>query len=175
MPRNWSSSEDEDFLVDRFDDMMMREELSGKFEVNVRTVSDKLEHLAQRSDKKRAGKNGAEDPLRKFGYIIRAFIMENIKTIDYRDIAELAGIPAEELREAVEKAGIKVDTEKVMRWADVDCGRYDSVSICARCDVQIRHSSFSVGYTDCRRCIEENIRLWVKNGHPIRIALRERD
>ncbi len=174
MPRNWSS-EDEDILIDRFDDMMMREDLTGKYEVNVRTVSDKLEHLAQKSDKKRVGKGGADDPLKKYGYIVRSFVLDNIKSVDYRDIAELAGVPAEELRETVEAAGIKVDNEKVVRWADVDCGEYEDVATCARCDVQTSHSTFSVDHKDCRRCIEENIRLWVKTGHPVRIALRERD
>jgi len=174
MAKSWSG-DDEDFLIDRFDDMIMREELSGKFEMNVKTVSDKLEHLAQKSEKKRGGKALPEDPLKKFGYIVRAFILENIKSIDYRDIAELAGISAEELKEAVEKIGIRADTEKVVRWADAPVKKFVSVSVCARCDIQCRHSTFIVGYTDCKKCIEENIRLWIGQGHPIRITLLENE
>jgi hypothetical protein len=173
MPKNWSG-DDEDFLSDRFDDMMMREQLTGKYEVNVKTVSDKLEHLAQKSEKKR-GKNETDDPLRKFGYIIRSFILENIKVLDYRDIADLAGISAEELREAVEKIGIKMDSEKILRWPDLPFRSYDSVATCARCDVQCRHSSFIVGFTDCKKCFEENVRFWIQQGHPIRISLRNYD
>jgi hypothetical protein len=171
MPKNWSG-DDEDFLSDRFDDMMMREELSGKFEVNVKTVSDKLEHLAQKSEKKRSGKGIADDPLRKFGYIIRSFILENIKILDYRDIAELTGISPDELKESMEKIGIKIDSEKIVRWSDLQFKTYESVSACARCDVQCRHSSFIVGFTDCKKCFEENVHLWIQQGHPIRMSLR---
>ncbi|MHB9030284.1 MAG: hypothetical protein ACYC9O_16070 [Candidatus Latescibacterota bacterium] len=174
MPKNWSG-DDEDFLSDRFDDMMMRAELTGKYEVNVKTVSDKLEHLAQKSEKKRSGRGVTEDPLRKFGYVIRSFILDSIKVLDYRDIADLAGISADDLKEAVEKIGIRMDSEKISRWPDLPFKTFESVAVCARCDVQCRHSSFIVGYTDCKKCFVENVRLWIQQGHLIRISLRNNE
>lgn len=172
MARGWGG-DDEEFLVDRFDDMMMKEELSGKFETTIRTVSDKLDHLTQKAEKKRG--KAPEDPLRKFGYSARAFIIENIKYIDYRDLAGLAGISPEELQEAVEKAGFKVDSERAVRWADCDFGKPRAVGDCARCDVQTRHSTFTVGHRDCRTCLEENIRLWIRAGLPVKVFLRGKE
>ena len=170
MPKRWSAEEDDSFF-DQIGDFG-REDLAGDFDGNERPVAEKYRRQATKSDRKKGMK---EDPLKHFGFVVRAFVLENIKAIFYRDIAELAGISPDDLKEALEKCGIKAPVDKVPRWADIDLGNYVSVSDCARCQVQRRHSSFVVGDKDCRRCYERNIRHWIKNGEPIRITFREQD
>ncbi len=174
MAKNWSA-DDEGFLADRFDDMMMREELAGRYEANIRTISDTLEHLALQSGKKRGGKESPEDPFKTYGYVVRTFVVENLGALDYRDIASLVGVPADDLKDAIERAGIPLEGEKIGRWENITTGEYKYAEDCARCDVQLRHSIFSVGHRNCAKCLEENIRLWVNSGHPIRISLRDFD
>lgn len=170
MANRWSG-DDEEFLVDQFDDMMMREELSGKLDVGVSSV-EKIDRLSQKTDRKRGVK---DDPLKKYGYIVRTFVLENIREINYRDIARLVGMPEEELKEAVEKMGIRISEEKVERWEDLRIKKFGCVADCARCQVQNRHSTFLVGYNNCRTCYEENIRHWIAHHQPIRLIFVDRD
>lgn len=170
MAKKWSG-EDEELLLDKFDDMMMKEALSGKFDVSMSTI-ERIDRLSRRTGRKRGAK---EDPLKKYGYVVRAFILENIKGLNYRDIARLVGIPEEELKDEVEKAGIKVTEKNVPRWEDLDIQVFETVAACARCQVQCRHSTFLVGYRDCRKCIEENIRHWIDEDHLIRLSFTEMD
>jgi hypothetical protein len=170
MAKRWSG-DDEEFLLDQFDDMMMREELSGKFDAGISTV-EKIDRLSQKTDRKRAIK---DDPLKKYGYVVRSFILENIREINYRDIAALVGVPEEELKEAVEKMGIKVTEDKVKRWEELHIQEYGGVADCARCQVQRRHSTFLVGYENCRKCYEENIKHWIAHNQPIRLMFLEKD
>lgn len=170
MPKHWSG-EEEDFVFDHYEDSG-KDDLAAGFEAGERSPADKLRRQASRSDRKKGAK---EDPLRQFGFVVRAFVLENIKAVNYRDIADLAGISPDGLKSALEKCGLKVSMDKVPRWADIDVGKYVSVSDCARCQVQRRHSSFIVGENDCRRCYERNIRHWIKNGELIRITFHELD
>jgi hypothetical protein len=170
MAKRWSG-DDEEFLLDQFDDMMMREELSGKFEAGISTV-EKIDRLSQKTDRKRTVR---EDPLKKYGYVVRSFVLENIREINYRDIARLVGMPEEELKEAVEKMGIKVTEEKVARWEDLRIQEFGGVADCARCQVQRRHSTFLVGYDNCRTCFEDNIKHWIAHNQPIRLIFVEKD
>lgn len=164
MAKRWFG-DDEEFLADQFDDMMMREELSGKFDAGISTL-EKIDRLAQKTDRKRAVK---VDPLKKYGYVVRSFIMENIKEINYRDIARLVGMPEEELKDAMEKMGIKVTEEKVERWENLRIQEFGCAADCSRCQVQRRHSTFLVGYDNCRKCFEDNIKHWISHNHPIRL------
>ncbi len=170
MAKRWSG-DDEEFLLDQFDDMMMREELSGKFEAGISTV-EKIDRLSQKTDRKRALK---DDPLKKYGYVVRSFILENIREINYRDIARLAGMSEDELKQAVEKMGIKVTEEKVSRWEDVNIREYAGTADCARCQVQRGHSTFLVGYDNCRTCYEENIKHWIAQNQPIHLVFIDKD
>jgi hypothetical protein len=170
MAKRWSV-EEEDVYFDHFDDPGKEDAIAG-FDASDRPVSEKLRRQASKADRKKGAK---EDPLRKFGNVVRAFVLENIKAVDYRDIAKLSGISAEELKSALEKAGIKVADDTVPRWKDIDMGEFESVSDCARCQVQRRHSSFIVGKGDCRVCYERNIKHWILIGEPIRITFREKD
>jgi len=170
MVKRWSG-DDEEFLLDQFDDMIVREELSGKFDAGISTV-EKIDRLAQKTDRKRAIK---DDPLKKYGYVVRSFILENIREINYRDIARLAGMPEEELKEAMEKMGIKVPEEKVTRWENMRIKEFGGVADCARCQVQCRHSTFLVGYVNCRKCYEDNIAHWIAHNQPIRLIFIEKD
>ena len=170
MAKRWSAEEDDTFF-DHFEDTGKDDPVTG-FDVNERPVSEKLRRQSSKTERKKGAKN---DPLRNFGAIVRAFVLENVKAIDYRDIAELAGISAVELKTALEKCGIKVSENTAPRWNDIDMGLFVSVSDCARCRVQRRHSSFVVGTNDCRRCYERNIQHWIKIGEPIRITFREQE
>ncbi|MDP2984504.1 MAG: hypothetical protein Q8O92_14390 [Candidatus Latescibacter sp.] len=168
MPKRWTHDE-EDFLLDHFESMS-REELADRFEVTVKSVSDKVRRL-QRSKGGKGEEPGAkEDPLKKYGSVGRTFVVENIKHIDYHDIADLIGVPAEELREAVENSGIKLPIEKARPWNEIPVGSYKTLKDCARCQVQSRHSTFVVGFRDCHICCEENIKHWIEMNEIIRLT-----
>ncbi len=170
MPKRWAAEED-DFFYDSFEDVGHDEVSGGGFDASERSFAEKN----RRTGKGEKKKGQKDDPLRKFGAVVRAFVLDNIKEINYRDIAVLAGIDAGELKDAIEKCGIKINEEKTTHWADIDLGEYESVSECARCQVQKRHSSFIINVNDCRRCYERNIEHWIKIGEPIRIVFREAD
>ena len=170
MPKRWASEED-DFMFDSREYTGHDDITCGRFDASERAFSEKNRRTAK-GEKKKGQK---EDPLRQFGSVIRAFILDNIKEINYHDIASLAGIDAAELKEAIEKCGIKINEEKTARWADIDLGEYESVSECARCQVQKRHSTFIINVNDCRKCYERNISHWIKVGEPIRIGFLEAD
>ena len=170
MAKRWFG-DDEEFLADQFDDMMMREEISGKFEAGM-SVMEKIDRLAQKTDRKRAAKT---DPLKKYGFVTRSFILENIQEINYRDLARLVGVPEEELKEAVEIMGIKITEDNAVRWEDLRIQEFVREADCSRCQVQRRHSTFLVGFHNCRKCFEENIKHWISHNHPIRLLFIDKD
>jgi len=110
-----------------------------------------------------------EHPLEKFGPVRKTFILDNIRVIDYRDLARLAGVRADDLRSAVEKMGVKLPIERAKKWTEIDVGKYRSLMDCARCRVQLNHGSFYVGIKPCRKCLEKNIKLWIEKGIPIKL------
>lgn len=171
MPKQWTHDE-EDFLLDHFESMT-REELADRFEVTVKSVSDKVRRLQRTKGGKSEDPVIKEDPLKKYGSVTRSFVLENIKHIDYNDIAGLVGVPAEELREAVENTGIKLPIEKALSWREIEVGTYRSLKDCARCQVQNRHGTFVVGYKDCRVCLKKNIKHWIKINEIIRLTFEK--
>ena len=104
--------------------------------------------------------------------IPREFIKKYIRVIDYNDLSKLIGIKAQDLKEAVEKTGIKLPYERAGKWSDLDVGKFISISVCARCFVQKRHNSFIVGKKNCRKCLEKNIKHWVETDTVINIKLK---
>ncbi len=100
-------------------------------------------------------------PLEQFGTVRREFILDNIRIIDYRDLAKLAGVKEKDLKEAVEAMGIKLPIERARRWKDLDVGIFRSLANCARCQVQLRHNTFLVGDRNCHTCCERNIKRWL--------------
>jgi len=119
--------------------------------------------------KKKSPPKEEEHPLEKFGPVRKAFILDNIRVIDYRDLAKLVGVKADDLRGAVEKMGVKLPIERAKRWSEIDVGKYRSLLDCARCQVQLNHGSFYVGIKQCRRCLEKNIKLWISKGEPVKL------
>jgi len=114
------------------------------------------------SAKKRRPVSEPDHPLKKFGKVGSAFIMEHLRTIDYIDIAAFIGVSPAELKEAIEQMGIKVPIERARRWSAVDVGEFVSIENCARCQVQMFHHAFHVGINECRACYEKNIRFWLE-------------
>ncbi|MCE5249892.1 hypothetical protein LLG96_06695 [bacterium] len=164
MPKHWTD-EDEAFLVENID-KLSRSEIAEHFGVSVKSISDKLRRLSRNPETKakRPAVKETDDPLGIFDDIRKAFIRDFIREIDYRDIAELLGVSPEDLKEAVEKTGLKLPYEQARRWVEIDVGTFKSIADCARCQVQCNHSSFLVGFTDCRECIEQNIKHLIENG-----------
>jgi len=107
--------------------------------------------------------------LDKLGPVCKSFILENIRYIDYRDIAKLVGVKPGDLKDAVEAAGIKLPFARARNWTDIDVGTYRSLDLCARCQVQLNHSTFFVGINNCRKCIEKNIKHWINQGEKINL------
>jgi hypothetical protein len=179
MPKQWTHDE-EDFLLDHYESMS-REELADRFEVTIKSVSDKVRRLQRTKGGKSEDPVITEDPLKKYGSVIRSFVLENIKNIDYRDLADLTGVPADELREALENSEIKLPIEKaqpwkeieVEPWKEIEVGTFRTLKDCARCQVQSKHSAFVVGYKDCRACIENNIKHWIEMNEIIRLSFEK--
>ena len=118
--------------------------------------------------KKKVKETGAEpQPLDKYGPFCNAFILEHIRNIDYTDIAKLIGIKSSDLKEAIEKMGIKLPIDRARKWTDIDVGKFMSLSDCSRCQVQLYHSSFYVGINNCKKCYEKNIKHWIGKKIPI--------
>ena len=167
MAKRWKI-EEEEFLLDNCE-KMSRLELAEHFNVTVKSVSDKLRRITkkEKTTEIRKAKQEIDDPLDKFDKPRKAFIWEFIRLIDYSDLAKLAGIKPDDLKEAVEKSGIKLPLERARNWDDIDVGIFKSLSACARCQVQCNHSSFFVGIKNCRKCLEKNIKFWLENSIPI--------
>jgi len=114
-----------------------------------------------------AARDKEEHPLERYGPVRKAFILENIRIIDYRDIARLIGLKEKDLKAVIEDMGIKLPIDHARRWKDIDVGSFRSLSHCSRCHVQLNHSSFFVGEKNCRKCYEKNIAHWVDKNVPI--------
>ena len=108
-----------------------------------------------------------EHPLDKFGSVRKTFILEHIRTINYRDIAKLIDINPDDIKVLVEKIGIKLPIKRTSSWVDIDVGQFISLSDCARCQIQINHRSFYVGINNCRKCYEKNIDYLIQKGENI--------
>ena len=176
MPKRWKA-EDEAFLLEN-SKKMSRAELAEHFGVTVKSISDKLRRLNRKAGGKKAEqieKQGTEDPLNKYGERKKAFIRGFIRIIDYRDLAKLAGIKPDDLKDTVEKTGIKLPYERARAWNEIDVGKYRSLAMCARCQVQCNHSSFLVGINNCRKCYEKNIRHWLESEISVDISFRGTD
>ncbi|MBT4482235.1 MAG: hypothetical protein HOC71_00990 [Candidatus Latescibacteria bacterium] len=141
--------------------------------VSKRSDSEKKEKKGGRKKKSKKSKItepvDAFQPLEKFGPYCKAFILDHIRTINYIDIANLLNIKADDLKEAIEKMGIKLPIERAHRWSEINVGKFRSLSYCARCQVQKYHNSFNAGINDCRKCYEVNINHWVEKKCPINI------
>ena len=109
-------------------------------------------------------------PLEKFGSVCKEFILENIRTVEYRDMAGLIGIKPDQLKEAVESMGIKLPIDRARKWSEIDVGKFRSLSDCARCQIQLKHDTFFVGINKCRRCYEKNIKLWIEKNVSIKLT-----
>ena len=173
MPKRWKP-EEEAFLLENVD-KMPRTELAEHFGVTVKSVSDKLRRLKRQrlgGKIKKTDQIVVEDPLDKFGRVRKSFIINFVRIIDYDDLAKLVGIKSVDLKESVEKTGIKLPYERGRKWIDIDVGKFKSLTECARCQVQRNHSSFIVGTQNCRKCLEKNIKHWVESNMIINIRLK---
>ncbi|HUT44316.1 MAG TPA: hypothetical protein VMW95_08250 [Desulfobacterales bacterium] len=173
MAKRWNN-EDEEFLM-KHDESMSRSDLADHFGVSIKSVADKMRRLRDKTTGKKeenSAKVALQDPLEAFGYSRQEFIKKYIRTIDYVDISKLIGINAHDLKEAVEKTGIKLPYERARKWSDLDVGTFISLSGCARCFVQINHNSFIVGSKNCRKCLEKNIKHWIEDDTVINIKLK---
>ena len=173
MSKRWKP-EDEVFLLENCKSMS-RSELASHFEVTVKSISDKLRRLNKRFDDVKADipLKKSDDPLAQFGDVRKAFILDFIRFINYQDMARIVGIKPSDLKEAVEKTGVKLPLERARAWSDIDVGKYRSIADCARCQVQINHGSFFVGMNNCRKCLEKNIRFWIDSNVKIILKFRE--
>ena len=134
-----------------------------KKDIGEKKSSKAKEKKAVKKSKKRIV-TASIHPLEQFGSVRKEFILENIRYIDYRDIAKLIGVKPVELKAAVEEMGIKLPIERAEKWSEIDVGKYRSLANCARCQVQINHSTFFVGIKNCKKCMEKNIKHWIENG-----------
>lgn len=176
MSKRWKP-EEEAFLLEKVD-TMSRTELAEHFGVTVKSVSDKLRRLKRQQlggKIKKTDKIVIEDPLDKFGRVRKSFIINFIRIIDYNDLAKIGGIKSGELKESVEKTGIKLPYERARKWTDIDVGKFRSITECARCQVQRDHNSFIVGTQNCRKCLEKNIKHWIDSNMIINIKLKGSD
>jgi len=175
MPKRWTE-EEEVYLLENIN-KMSRAEVATHFGVTVKSISDKLRRLNRKTPEKPKTTIAKSfgDPLDCFGPVRKLFIREFIREIDYRDLARLIDVSPEELKKAVEKTGIKLPYEQTEKWVNIDVGKFKSIADCARCQVQCNHSSFMVGFKECRTCLENNIRHWVENGTLIFIKFRGGD
>ena len=176
MSKRWKP-EEEAFLLEKVD-TMPRTELAEHFGVTVKSVSDKLRRLKRQQlggKIKKTDQIVIEDPLDKFSRVRKAFIINFIRIIDYNDLAKIVGIKSGELKESVEKTGIKLPYERARRWTDIDVGKFRSITECARCQVQRDHNSFIVGTQNCRKCLEKNIKHWIDSNMIINIKLKGSD
>ncbi len=173
MAKRWQP-EEEEYLLENYE-KMSRVQLAEHFNVTVKSISDKLRRINKKlttTPGARKSKQKIEDPLDKFDNNRKTFIWDFIRVIDYRDLAKLAGVKPDDLKEAVEKTGIKLPLERARNWNDIDVGIYRSLSDCARCKVQINHKSFFVDINNCRKCLEKNIKFWLENNIPISLKFK---
>ena len=100
---------------------------------------------------------------------VENFVLDNIRVIDFQDMAKLIGINEERLKNILGEMGIKLPVEHARKWNDIETGTYKSPEHCAKCQVQLLHRSFFVDEQDCRKCYEKNIPYWVTGRINIRL------
>ncbi|MFC1539266.1 hypothetical protein ACFL6H_07575 [Candidatus Latescibacterota bacterium] len=105
---------------------------------------------------------------------VESFIFENIRILDYRDIAKFTRIKPEALKSVLGELGIKVPIAGARKWDKIDVGKYCSITDCSQCQVQMNHRMFLVGSKNCHKCYEKNISFWVKEREKIMIIIPEK-
>lgn len=128
--------------------------------------------------KKKAKKSEPVEPEKKetpelMDPLVQSFVLENIRILDYRDIAKFIKIKPEKLKSILGGLGIKVPVAGARKWDKITGGKYRSISDCSQCQVQLNHRMFLVGIKNCHKCIEKNINYWMKEGEKIKIIIPE--
>lgn len=139
-------------------------------EINAAVISDTLRRLCEKSKKHSLSNQDIADYLEELGSAAKRFVLDNLTTIDYRDLAMLIGMKADTLKTALGILGIAVPVPSAKRWSEVDVGTFESLDVCSKCPVQTEHSTFSVGIKDCRKCYEENIAYWIEESETVNIV-----
>ena len=142
------------------------------FEINGEIISDRLRQLFQKAAQNKGNKK-EETGKEEFSNAIKSFILDLAKIVDYRDLAVLIDMKPETLKDVVADFGIKVPIESAKRWDELDIGKFRDISACSKCQVQLNHHTFLVGINDCRKCLEENIKHWIKAGESINLEFDE--
>ena len=135
--------------------------------------SKKPKKLSQKAEHKKESKKRDINPYEIINSSVKSFIFENIRVLDYYDIAKFIQIKPDMLKSALGKLGIKVPVESSRKWNKISVGTYRSISDCAQCQIQLNHHTFLVGLRNCRKCYEKNISMWIKEGEKINILFSE--
>jgi hypothetical protein len=170
MEKEWMDSEDElaSEQSDQQGDMESSEGGEG-LEINMAVISDTLQRLCEKSLMHEKTNRDTVDLFEDIGSSAKKFILDNIMYIDYRDIARFIDMKPDALKNALGTWGIKVPIAGARSWKKIDVGTFTSLEECAKCPVQTKHSIFSVGICNCRKCMEENIRTWFEEGETIKL------
>ena len=137
--------------------------------------SKKLKKPSKKAEHKKSSKKRDKDPHEIINLSVQSFVIENIRVLDYRDIAKFVHIKPDVLKSALGKLGIKVPVESSRKWNKINIGTCRSISDCAQCQIQLHHQTFLVGIRNCRKCYEKNISLWIKEGEDINIFFSEKE
>jgi hypothetical protein len=171
MEKEWMDSEDEigiDGIDQHPSDTEGDESLEG-LEINAAIISDTLKRLCEKSKKQKPADKNAITILDEMGSSAKKFVLDNVMHIAYEDIAKLMGIKPEVLKNSLGEMGIKVPIAGARQWNEINVGEFESIQKCSQCPVQMEHSTFSVGFTNCRKCCEENIGYWIEEGETVNL------
>ena len=170
MEKEWMDSEDE-LSTEKADQQVEVDGSEGMegLEINVAVISDTLQRLCEKSRLQEKTNRDNIDLFDDIETSAKMFVLDNAMYIDYRDIARLIGMKPDALKNALGTRGIRVPIAGARPWKRIDMGTFTSLDECAKCPVQAKHSIFSVGFSNCRKCKEENIKTWIEEGETIRL------
>lgn len=144
------------------------------YEINTGIISDTFRHLRRKASLNSKSNKVEEIPAGDLDYTVKRFVLENVRDIDYRDLATLTGVKPQDMKAFLSRMGVKVPVQGAKRWKEACFRNPDSPEDCAKCAVQSRHSTFYAGMLDCRQCLKENITYWIEEGVPIKIKFTDK-
>ncbi len=144
------------------------------YEINTGVISDTFRQLRRKAALSSKSNRVEDHQSGELDYTVKRFVLENVRDIDYRDLAALTGIKTQEMKAFLSRMGVKVPVAAAKRWKEIKLKNPESPEDCAKCAVQARHSTFYAGMQNCRQCLKENITYWIEEGVTINIKLSER-
>ena len=89
------------------------------YEINTGIISDTFRQLRRKAALSSRSNRVEDHPAGEIDYTVKRFVLENVRDIDYRDLAVLTAVKAQDMKTFLSRMGVKVPVVGAKRWKEV--------------------------------------------------------